>query len=92
MNALFQITMVNAACAAILAPLVALAGRYVRRPAVLHALWIVVLLQLFMPPVVEVGLLPRPAPLERATPVGPEAIGRASAPGHPSAPPPWPRR
>ena len=65
MSALFQVTAINACCAAGLALLVAIAGRYVKRPAVVHALWIVVLLQLFMPPVLPVGLLPAPAPLHR---------------------------
>jgi len=67
-NALWQVTLVNAGCAAILALTVALAGRYLRRPAVLHALWILVLLQLFMPPVFEIGLLPGPAPLQQVEP------------------------
>lgn len=62
MNTLVEITLVNAACAAILALGVTLASRFVKRPAVIHTLWIVVLLQLLMPPVLEVGLLPRPAP------------------------------
>jgi beta-lactamase regulating signal transducer with metallopeptidase domain len=54
--ALLQIGLVNAAIATILALVVALIGKKVRRPALLHALWIVVLANLVMPPVFEVAI------------------------------------
>ncbi len=48
------------ACSVVaLALAVALAGRYLKRPAVVHVLWIVVLLELLVPPVFEIGVLPR---------------------------------
>ena len=48
----------------------ALAGRYLKRPAVVHVLWIVVLLELLVPPVFEIGVLPRVAlPGTEAAPI-----------------------
>jgi beta-lactamase regulating signal transducer with metallopeptidase domain len=67
--ALLQIGLVNAAIATVLALVVALIGRKVRRPALMHALWIVVLANLVMPPVFEVATefpLLVSAPHERA--------------------------
>jgi beta-lactamase regulating signal transducer with metallopeptidase domain len=54
--ALLQIGLVNAAIATVLALVVALIGKKVRRPALLHALWIVVLANLVMPPLFEVAI------------------------------------
>lgn len=45
--------MVNAVAAAALAVVVALFSRIVRRPALIHVLWLVVLLKLVTPPLVE---------------------------------------
>ena len=69
MAALLQIGLVNAAIATVLALVVALIGRKVRRPALMHALWIVILANLVMPPVFEVATefpLLVSAPHERA--------------------------
>jgi len=53
-SALLQIGLINAAVATLLACAVALIGRKVRQPALLHALWIIVLIKLVTPPVFEV--------------------------------------
>jgi len=53
---LLQIGLVNAAIATLLACGVALVSRKVRRPALIHALWIVVLVKLVTPPLVAVEL------------------------------------
>lgn len=54
MSALLQIGLINAAVATLLACAVALIGRRVRQPALMHALWIIVLVKLVTPPVFEV--------------------------------------
>ena len=46
MSALIAFPVLNAACATVLACLVALACRWVKRPAAAHVLWLVVLLEL----------------------------------------------
>jgi bla regulator protein BlaR1 len=61
-STLFQIVAINALCASILALVAALAGRYLARPSAVHVLWLVVLFQLFMPPVVPIGVLPDLSP------------------------------
>ena len=54
MSALLQIGLINAAVATLLACAVALVGRKVRQPALMHALWIIVLVKLVTPPVIEI--------------------------------------
>lgn len=54
MSALLQIGLINAAVATVLACAVALIGRRVRQPALMHALWIIVLVKLVTPPVFEI--------------------------------------
>ena len=39
------------------------AGRWARRPALAHALWVIVLLELLVPPLLVVGVLPPPEKL-----------------------------
>lgn len=63
MSALLQIGLVNAAVATVLACLAALIGRKVRRPALVHALWLVVLMKLVTPPVFELPIIPLPEAL-----------------------------
>jgi beta-lactamase regulating signal transducer with metallopeptidase domain len=53
-SALLQIGLINAAVAILLACAVALIGRRVRQPALMHALWIIVLVKLVTPPIFEV--------------------------------------
>jgi beta-lactamase regulating signal transducer with metallopeptidase domain/WD40 repeat protein len=55
-SALLQIGLINAAVATALACIVALIGRKVRQPALMHALWIIVLVKLVTPPVFEVPI------------------------------------
>jgi len=55
-SALLQIGLVNALLAALLACLVGLVARKLRRPALTHALWIVVLAKLVTPPIFEVPI------------------------------------
>jgi beta-lactamase regulating signal transducer with metallopeptidase domain len=62
MNAWLDIVLFNAFTATALALVVAVAGRRTKRPALIHALWLVVLLKLVSPPVLEVALVPRFAP------------------------------
>ena len=84
MYSLIEIGIVNALTAAALALVLLLVGRYVRRPAVLHAMWILVLLKLVTPPLVEIpfGLrveniasLVQGEPEARKAAVHPEAAG-----------------
>ena len=58
MEPFLGIVAIKAFAVVILAAGAALAGRYVKRPAVMHLLWIVVLLQLLTPPILEVGVIP----------------------------------
>ena len=83
METLLHVGLSNALAATVLAAAVALLGRLWRRPALLHALWLLVLLRLLVPPIFFLSLpwpssLTRPAllpevseaPMERAqTPV-----------------------
>src|SRR5205085_8976838 len=84
----------NLAVAAVLAAAASAAGRWGRRPAVTHALWLLVLVKLVTPPVVSVPVrcLPaRPeataaAPTPRVRPTPPPAV--PAAPAFPDVPPP----
>ncbi len=55
---LLHVLLGNAASATVLCALVALAALRIRRPRLLHALWLAVLLDLVAPPIVQVDLLP----------------------------------
>ncbi len=70
MSALVPIGLANAVCAGVLALVAVLVGRFCRRPAVLHGLWLLVLLKLVTPPLwpVTVAHLPQEpaAPAEMA--------------------------
>jgi WD40 repeat protein/beta-lactamase regulating signal transducer with metallopeptidase domain len=59
MSSLVQLGLANAVCAAVLAALALIVGRFCRRPAALHALWALVLLKLVTP----VGLWPLSVPV-----------------------------
>ena len=70
MYSLVEIGILNAITAGAMALVVLLIGRLLRRPAVIHALWVLVLLKLVTPPIVEipVGLrLDRLASLTQAS-------------------------
>lgn len=68
MSTLVALGLANAVCAAFLAVPAYLVSRYGRRPALAHALWLLVLLKLITPPVVRPGLAWLPAARE-ASPV-----------------------
>jgi beta-lactamase regulating signal transducer with metallopeptidase domain len=53
-SALLQIGLINSAVATLLACAVAMIGRKIRQPALMHALWIIVLVKLVTPPVFEI--------------------------------------
>lgn len=59
MHAFLGVVFFNAVVATVLAVPIALVARRLRRPALLHALWLLVLLRLIAPPVFEFGLVPR---------------------------------
>jgi beta-lactamase regulating signal transducer with metallopeptidase domain len=77
MNPLLEIVLINAVSATALAVLAAVAGRFVRRPAVVHALWVLVLLKLLTPPAVGVATVPKPG--EAETPAATVAIAATVA-------------
>jgi beta-lactamase regulating signal transducer with metallopeptidase domain len=66
MESLVHAMLSNALAATVLAVFVAILGRACRRPALIHGLWLVVMLKLVTPPVVPVSL-----------PVGPELLPSA---------------
>lgn len=85
MNGVVETLVINAASASLLAGLVWIAGRFVRHPGVMHALWVVVLIKLVTPPVFEIAALPRLAGSEAtevtvsATALPPEMLARLAA-------------
>jgi beta-lactamase regulating signal transducer with metallopeptidase domain len=72
MTAFLETGLRNAAMATVLAVVVALVARIVRRPALAHALWLLVLLRLVMPPIWTV-------------PINIESFGRSRVPDSTSA-------
>lgn len=84
-----EIALGNASAALVLAVAVALVGMWLRRPAVLHLLWLVVLVRLLMPPVLEIPLLTgEPSPLTHASVVTAPAADGAAVSGLALAEPP----
>lgn len=77
MSDLTSIVLTNTATATLLAGAVFALERFVRRPALIHALWLVVLLDLFVPPLLHVGVIPAP-PIPTRTVVAPTADAPAS--------------
>src|SRR5262245_7420229 len=61
MASLLELGLANAVCAALLALLALAAGRWLRRPAVMHALWLLVLIKLITPPLFPLPLRVLPA-------------------------------
>ncbi len=66
MDTLLHIALSNAVAAAALAVVAAVVGYFCRRPAVRHALWLLVLLKFVTPPLIDVPI-PWPAEPSRAT-------------------------
>src|SRR5215813_7963362 len=83
MSPLLQVGLSNCVMALALAAVAASAGRWCRRPAVAHGLWLLVLLKLVTPPLVTVPV-PWPEPDEPAAPSAaaalPEPLPPARAP------------
>src|SRR4051794_11973420 len=81
MESLLSIVLGNAVVATLLALVAVGAGRLVRRPALTHGLWLLVLLKLLTPPLVCISIpLPATAAETRATSVENETLV-ATAPG-----------
>lgn len=56
MSWLIETALANAAVAILLAAVISLVGRRVRRPAVLHVLWVLVLVKLVTPPLLPINI------------------------------------
>lgn len=78
MHSLFEVGIANALVAAVLADAVWGITRLVQRPALTHALWILVLLKLVTPPILE---LPIGLRLERIAARRTSTVARRSLPG-----------
>ena len=90
MSALLSLVATNAATAAALALLAWAAGRALRRPAVVHGLWLLALAKLVTPPVLPMAVLPAwsAAAGEAAGPVAvpiPPAADKAALPSRDAA-------
>jgi beta-lactamase regulating signal transducer with metallopeptidase domain len=70
MTDLARMALLNAALATALAIPVAVACRFLRRPAVAHALWLLVLLKLLTPPMLGVAILPAAVAAPPPVPAG----------------------
>src|SRR5262249_6052881 len=77
MDTLLHIGLSNAAAATVLALTAALLGRLCHRPALSHALWVLVLLKLITPPLVPLSI-PWPAAAARTDGVKPDKQGSPS--------------
>ena len=60
MATFLHLAVANLAMASGLAVLAVLAGRFSRRPALVHSLWLLVLLKLITPPLVPLQIVPWP--------------------------------
>ncbi len=72
MEGFLSLGLANAVTAAVLAPVAAVVGRASRRPALAHALWLIVVLKLITPPLVGVPVVPAEAAVPDAV-AGPVA-------------------
>jgi beta-lactamase regulating signal transducer with metallopeptidase domain len=75
---LIQVGLSNSLVAGALAGLAALVGLVCRRPALMHALWLLVLLKLVTPPLVMISVRPPAGPANSEEPASP---AEATAPG-----------
>jgi beta-lactamase regulating signal transducer with metallopeptidase domain len=89
METLLYIGLSNAAAATLLALAAALVGRFVRRPALTHALWVVVLVKLVTPPLVHV---PVAWPALLAPAAAAELLAQTEPAPQPQTVPPTPPR
>src|SRR5437868_6658575 len=60
MMTFLHVALANLAVATLLAVLAVLAGRFSRRPALVHSLWLLVLLKMITPPLVPLRIIPWP--------------------------------
>src|SRR4051794_27674252 len=74
MEMLLHVGLSNAVAALALALLALLAGRLCRRPAVVHGLWLLVLLKLLTPPLFWIEVPSWPAPPRASTDADPLAV------------------
>src|SRR5438067_4544129 len=90
MTTFLHVALANLAVATLLAVLAVLAGRYSRRPALVHSLWLLVLLKLITPPLVPLRIIPWPEQsavkesepaADRQTEVGASAVAPPALPG-----------
>src|SRR6266542_2655488 len=58
MTTFLHVALANLAVASILAVLAIVVGRFCRRPALVHSLWLLVLLKLVTPPLVQLPVIP----------------------------------
>jgi len=87
MQSLLAVVAAKAVIATLLAVIAALGARFLRRPAIVHTLWLIVLLELLGPPIFRVAILPGmgsgkdgAARDASETPIGPPTLaGRAAA-------------
>jgi beta-lactamase regulating signal transducer with metallopeptidase domain len=86
---LLHVGLANAALAAVLAVIAAVVGRLSRRPALAHGLWLLVLLKLITPPLVNV---PIPLPVEQPPPLAAESRERPENTSEVPLPPALPLR
>src|SRR5437868_4222615 len=73
MTPFMQLGLANAVCAAVLAVLAVAAERLVRRPALTHCLWLLVLVKLVTPPLFPLSLPWLPAEAAAESAPAPEA-------------------
>src|SRR5207244_1233727 len=82
MRQLIELAVSNVAAAAVLALVATVVGRVCRRPALVHALWLLVLLKLLTPPLVRVPVPwpTRPAQAQESAEVLPVPAPQQAAP------------
>ncbi len=82
MEALLRLAVMNTLGAAALAVVALAVGRWCRRPAVVHGLWLLVLLKLLTPPLIDVPVpwLETPAPVASASNPAPAPLPEQSPP------------
>src|SRR5262245_3656095 len=84
MRALLELALSNAVVALVPAALAIVVGLCCRRPALVHALWLLVLIKMLTPPLVRVSL---PWPADPARPAAPAALAADEEPGAEAAAP-----
>src|SRR5262245_12620676 len=80
MPTLVQVGLANAATAALLALAALAAGRWCRKPALVHSLWLLVLVKLITPPFFPVRRSGSPAPPPPPIPTAVAVAQRAPSP------------